>query len=123
MLAGEQAENYELTESKVSQKGRIKPRDFASMTVSADPLTYNGTEQQPKINASVKTGLKNVRPAAVFTYSTDGVDYQKEIPGFTDVGTYQVYVKASMANFKDKVQTVTVTVKPKESSSGGNSRK
>lgn len=123
LLAGEQAENYELTESKVSQKGRIKPRDFASMTVSADPLTYNGTEQQPKINASVKTGLKNVRPAAVFTYSTDGVDYQKEIPGFTDVGTYQVYVKASMANFKDKVQTVTVTVKPKESSSGGNSRK
>ena len=71
----------------------------------------------------MKTGLKNVRPAAVFTYSTDGVDYQKEIPGFTDVGTYQVYVKASMANFKDKVQTVTVTVKPKESSSGGNSRK
>ena len=49
--------------------------------------------------------------------------YQKEIPGFIDVGTYQVYVKASMANFKDKVQTVTVTVKPKESSSGGNSRK
>ena len=123
LLAGEQAENYELTESKVSHKGRIKPRDFASMMVSADPLTYNGTEQQPKINASVKIGLKNVRPDAVFTYSTDGVDYQKEIPGFTDAGTYLVYVKASMANFKDKVQTVTVTVKPKESSSGGNSRK
>lgn len=123
LLAGEQAENYELTESKVSHKGRIKPRDFASMMVSADPLTYNGTEQQPKINASVKIGLKNVRPDVVFTYSTDGVDYQKEIPGFTDAGTYLVYVKASMANFKDKVQTVTVTVKPKESSSGGNSRK
>ena len=123
LLAGEQAENYELTESKVSHKGTIKPRDFAPMTVSADPLTYNGTEQQPKINASVKIGLKNVRPDAVFTYSTDGVDYQKEIPGFTDAGAYLVYVKASMANFKDKVQTVTVTVKPKESSSGGNSRK
>ena len=121
LLAGDQAENYELTEPKVSQKGRIKPRDFASMTVSADPLTYNGTEQQPKINASVETGLENVRPDAVFTYSTDGVDYQKEIPGFTDAGTYLVYVKASMANFNDKVQTVTVTVKPKESSSGGNS--
>ena len=123
LLAGDQAENYELTNWTVSQKGRIKPRDFASMTVSADPLTYNGTEQQPKINAPVKTELKNVRPDAVFTYSTDGVDYQKEIPGFTDAGTYLVYVKASMANFKDKVQTVTVTVKPKESSSGGNSRK
>lgn len=121
LLAGDQAENYELTEPKVSQKGRIKPRDFASMTVSADPLTYNGTGQQPKINASVETGLENVRPDAVFTYSTDGVDYQKEIPGFTDAGTYLVYVKASMANFNDKVQTVTVTVKPKESSSGGNS--
>lgn len=91
------------------------------MTVSADPLTYNGTGQQPQINASVETGLENVRPDAVFTYSTDGVDYQKEIPGFTDAGTYLVYVKASMANFNDKVQTVTVTVKPKESSSGGNS--
>ena len=120
-LAGDQAKNYELTEQTVSQKGTIKSRDFASMTVSADPLTYNGTEQQPKINASVETGLENVSPDAVFTYSTDGVDYQSEIPGFTDAGTYLVYVKASMANFNDVVKTVTVTVKPKESSSGGNS--
>ena len=120
-LAGDQAKNYELTEQTVSQKGTIKPRDFVSMTVSADPLTYNGTEQQPKINASVETGLENVSPDAVFTYSTDGVDYQSEIPGFTDAGTYLVYVKASMANFNDVVKTVTVTVKPKESSSGGNS--
>ena len=120
-LAGDQAKNYELTEQTVSQKGTIKSRDFASMTVSADPLTYNGTEQQPKINASVETGLENVSPDAVFTYSTDGVDYQSEIPGFTDAGTYLVYVKASMANFNDVVKTVTVTVKPKESSSGSNS--
>ena len=120
-LAGDQAKNYEMTEQTVSQKGTIKPRDFASMTVSADPLTYNGTEQQPKINASVETGLENVSPDAVFTYSTDGVDYQSEIPGFTDAGTYLVYVKASMANFNDVVKTVTVTMKPKESSSGGNS--
>ena len=120
-LAGDQAKNYELTEQTVSQKGTIKSRDFASMTVSADPLTYNGTEQQPKINASVETGLENVSPDAVFNYSTDGVDYQSEIPGFTDAGTYLVYVKASMANFNDVVKTVTVTMKPKESSSGGNS--
>ena len=120
-LAGDQAKNYELTEQTVSQKGTIKPRDFASVTVSADLLTYNGTEQQPKINASVETGLENVSPDAVFTYSTDGVDYQSEIPGFTDAGTYLVYVKASMENFNDVVKTVTVTVKPKESSSGGNS--
>ncbi len=120
-LAGDQAKNYKLTEQTVSQKGTIKSRDFASMTVSADPLTYNGTEQQPKINASVETGLENVSPDAVFTYSMDGVDYQSEIPGFTDAGTYLVYVKASMANFNDVVKNVTVTVKPKESSSGGNS--
>ena len=121
LLAGDQAKNYELTEQTVSHIGTIKPRDFASMTVSADPLTYNGTEQQPRINASVETGLENVSPDAVFTYSKDGVDYQSEIPGFTDAGTYLVYVKASMENFNDVVKTVTVTMKPKESSSGGNS--
>ncbi len=120
-LAGDQAKNYELTEQTVSQKGTIKPRDFASMTVSAAPLTYNGTEQQPKINASVETGLENVSPDAIFTYSKDGVNYQNEIPGFTEAGTYLVYVKASMANFNDEVRTVAVTVTPKESSSGGNS--
>ena len=120
-LAGDQAKNYELTERTVSQQGTIKSRDFASMTVSADPLTYNGTEQQPRINASVETGLENVSPDAVFTYSTDGVDYQSEIPGFTNAGTYLVYVKASIANFNDVVKTVTVTVNPKESSSDGNS--
>ena len=38
-LAGDQAKNYELTERTVSQQGTIKSRDFASMTVSADPLT------------------------------------------------------------------------------------
>ena len=120
-LAGDKVNNYELINETSSLKGVIKPRDFASMTVSAAPLTYNGTEQQPKINASVETGLENVSPDATFTYSKDGVNYQSEIPGFTEAGTYLVYVKASMANFNDAVKTVAVTVTPKESSSGGNS--
>lgn len=121
-LAGDNAKNYELTESSASIKGSIIARDFASMIVSADPLTYNGTEQKPQIHASVETGLSNVSPdAVVFTYSKNGVDYQSEIPGFTDAGTYQVYVKASMANFNDAVKTVNVTVQQAPSSSGGHS--
>ena len=121
-LAGDNAKNYELTENSTSIKGNIVARDFASMTVSADPLTYNGTEQKPQIHASVETGLSNVSPdAVVFTYSKNGVDYQSEIPGFTDAGTYQVYVKASMANFKDAVKTVNVTVQQAPSSSGSHS--
>ena len=109
-LAGDKVNNYELINETSSMKGVIKPRDFASMTVSAAPLTYNGTEQQPKINASVETGLENVSPDATFTYSKDGVNYQSEIPGFTEAGTYLVYVKASMANFNDETKTVAVTV-------------
>lgn len=121
-LAGDNAKNYELTENSASIKGSIIARDFASMTVSADPLTYNGTEQKPQIHASVETGLSNVSPdAVVFTYSKNGVDYQSEIPGFTDAGTYQVYVKASMANFNDAVKTVNVTVQKVSSSSGSHS--
>lgn len=121
-LAGENAKNYELTENSTSIKGNIVARDFASMTVSADPLTYNGTEQKPQIHASVETGLSNVSPdAVVVTYSKNGVDYQSEIPGFTDAGTYQVYVKASMANFNDAVKTVNVTVQQAPSSSGSHS--
>ena len=121
-LAGDNAKNYELTENSASIKGSIIARDFASMTVSADPLTYNGTEQKPQIHASVETGLSNVSPdAVVFTYSKNGVDYQSEIPGFTDAGTYQVYVKASMANFNDAVKTVNVTVQQTSSSSGSHS--
>ena len=121
-LAGDNAKNYELTENSTSIKGSIIARDFASMTVSADPLTYNGTEQKPQIHASVETGLSNVSPdAVVFTYSKNGVDYQSEIPGFTDAGTYQVYVKASMDNFNDAVKTVNVTVQQAPSSSGSHS--
>ncbi len=121
-LAGDNAKNYELTENSTSIKGNIVARDFASMTVSADPLTYNATEQKPQIHASVETGLSNVSPdAVVFTYSKNGVDYQSEIPGFTDAGTYQVYVKASMANFNDAVKTVNVTVQQAPSSSGSHS--
>ena len=121
-LAGNNAKNYELTENSASIKGSIIARDFASMTVSADPLTYNGTEQKPQIHASVETGLSNVSPdAVVFTYSKNGVDYQSEIPGFTDAGTYQVYVKASMANFNDAVKTVDVTVQQASSNSGSHS--
>lgn len=121
-LAGDNAKNYELTENSTSIKGSIVARDFASMTVSADPLTYNGTEQKPQIHASVETGLSNVSPdAVVFTYSKNGVDYQSELPGFTDAGTYQVYVKASMANFNDAVKTVNVTVQQAPSSSGSHS--
>ncbi|MCI5803267.1 MAG: YDG domain-containing protein [Lachnoclostridium sp.] len=121
-LAGDNAKNYELTENSTSIKGNIVARDFASMTVSADPLTYNGTEQKPQIQASVETGLSNMSPdAVVFTYSKNGVDYQSEIPGFTDAGTYQVYVKASMANFNDAVKTVNVTVQQAPSSSGSHS--
>ena len=121
-LAGDNAKNYELTENSTSIKGNIVARDFASMTVSADPLTYNGTEQKPQFHASVETGLSNVSPdAVVFTYSKNGVDYQSEIPGFTDAGTYQVYVKASMDNFNDAVKTVNVTVQQAPSSSGSHS--
>lgn len=121
-LAGDNAKNYELTENSTSIKGNIVARDFASMTVSADPLTYNGTEQKPQIHASVETGLSNVSPdAVVFTYSKNGVDYQSEIPGFTDAGIYQVYVKASMANFNDAVKTVNVTVQQASSNSGSHS--
>ena len=121
-LAGDNAKNYELTENSTSIKGSIIARDFASMTVSADPLTYNGTEQKPQIHASVETGLSNVSlDAVVFTYSKNGVDYQSEIPGFTDAGTYQVYVKASMDNFNDAVKTVNVTVQQAPSSSGSHS--
>ena len=121
-LAGDNAKNYELTENSTSIKGNIVARDFASMTVSADPLTYNGTEQKPQIHASVETGLSNESPdAVVFTYSKNGVDYQSEIPGFTDAGTYQVYVKASMDNFNDAVKTVNVTVQQAPSSSGSHS--
>ena len=121
-LAGDNAKNYELTENSTSIKGNIVARDFASMTVSADPLTYNGTEQKPQIHASVEIGLSNESPdAVVFTYSKNGVDYQSEILGFTDAGTYQVYVKASMANFNDAVKTVNVTVQQAPSSSGSHS--
>ena len=121
-LAGDNAKNYELTENSTSIKGNIVARDFASMTVSADPLTYNGTEQKPQIHASVETGLSNVSPdAVVFTYSKNGVDYQSELPGFTDAGTYQVYVKASMDNFNDAVKTLNVTVQQAPSSSGSHS--
>ena len=121
-LADDNAKNYELTENSASIKGNIVARDFASMIVSADPLTYNGTEQKPQIHASVETGLSNVSPdAVVFTYSKNGVDYQSEIPGFTDAGIYQVYVKASMANFNDAVKTVNVTVQQAPSSSGSHS--
>ena len=109
-IAGPNVENYQLESTSVSYYGWIEKRDFASMTVSAAPLTYNGTEQQPKINVSVETGLENVSPDATFTYSKDGVNYQSEIPGFTDAGTYLVYVKASMANFNDETKTVAVTV-------------
>ncbi len=109
-IAGPNVENYQLESTSVSYYGWIEKRDFASMTVSAAPLTYNGTEQRPKINASVETGLENVSPDAVFTYSKDGVNYQSEIPGFTEAGTYLVYVKASMANFNDETKTVVVTV-------------
>ncbi len=109
-IAGPNAESYQLESTSVSDDGWIEKRDFESMTVSAAPLTYNGTEQQPKIDASVETGLENVSPDATFTYSKDGVDYQSEIPGFTEAGTYLVYVKASMANFNDETKTVAVTV-------------
>ena len=109
-IAGENTKNYKLTRDYASIVGEIVSRDFASMTVSAAPLTYNGIEQQPKIDASVETGLENVSPDATFTYSKDGVNYQSEIPGFTEAGTYLVYVKASMANFNDETKTVAVTV-------------
>ena len=109
-IAGPNVENYQLESTSVSYYGWIEKRDFASMTVSAAPLTYNGTEQQPKINVSVETGLEKVSPDATFTYSKDGVNYQSEIPGFTEAGTYLVYVKASMANFNDETKTVAVTV-------------
>lgn len=113
-ISEEYQKNYELTRTEVKYVGNILKRDFASITVSADPLTYNGEEQQAQISACVDTGLANVPADAVYTYSLDGVDFQSEMPSFTEAGTYLVHVKAEMDNFNEATETVPVTVQKAE---------
>lgn len=110
-LAGNKLDNYEVIKWKSSLLGTITPRDFKSMTVSAVPLTYDGTEQKPQINASVDTGLDKVSSSnAEFSYSMDGENFDSEVPSFKDPGTYTVYVKAEMDNFNPKTDKVEVIV-------------
>lgn len=106
-------DRYELTVrelTNVSWEGcSIKPADMFVKVTPSGSLTYTGKPQQASVSVSARTVDDS---PVTFTYSTDGVNYQPEVPRFTDAGIHTVYFRASAPNHKTQEDKFEVTITP-----------
>jgi len=73
-------------------------------TFSVTATGYDGTYDGQPHSITVEANGADV------DYSTDGTNYSKENPTFTDAGTYNVYYKATKPNHNDVIESATVKI-------------
>lgn len=87
---------------------KIKPAELTNVSVTADELTYNGTEQTPMLT---KTATAVGQNSVTFTYSENkNGTYSDDVPQFRNAGTYTVYYKASANNHVTADGSFTVKI-------------
>lgn len=127
--------NYELTSNKLTLPGKITVAklDNAS-TVSAAPLLYTGTAQQPEVVYDIKgiagdsgKGIPAERSTNAENDGTtanpiDGLEilykvhnaedgtYSTEVPSFKEIGTHTVDYKVTSTNYEDLTGTFDVQI-------------
>lgn len=99
-------DNFETVEG--SKTVKITNATLNDVTVTPEPLTYNGEEQVADV-ATTATAV-NGQPVT-FTYSTeeDG-EYSSAVPAFTNAGDHTVYFKASAPNHDDYTGSFVVNI-------------
>lgn len=95
-------ENYTAARSNVCEY-TIKDDGTIPHTVEGWHGTYDGKAHSILIDAPM---------GAIKVYSTDGVSYSATNPSFTQVGSYKVYYKISLAGYKDASGTADVIIEP-----------
>lgn len=87
---------------------KINPAALTNVSVTANELTYNGSEQTATVN---KTATAVGQNSVTFTYSEDeNGAYSENVPAFKNAGTYTVYYKASANNHVTADGSFTVKV-------------
>ena len=82
--------------------------DMTLLDVTPKTVVFDGKEHGPIIEASVEDGT-------VIEYSTDGGKTWTELaPALTNVGTYDILVRATNDNFTTAQISAKVTIEPKE---------
>lgn len=95
-------ENYTAARSNACEY-TIKDDGTIPHTVEGWHGTYDGKAHSILIDAPM---------GAIKVYSTDGVSYSATNPSFTQVGSYKVYYKISLAGYKDASGTADVIIEP-----------
>ena len=118
--AGENVGTYKVTVSGPATQGNYNvtfvegtfavnsSSDMTLIDVTPKTVVYDGSGHGPIIEASVTDGT-------VVEYSTDGgKTWMTQAPVMSNVGTYDVLVRATNDNFTTAQISATVTIEPKE---------
>ncbi len=82
----------------------IRPADSNNVTAESITKTYDAQEAAVSGQAAIE--------GSTVEYSVDGVNYTSESPRFANVGTYTVYVRATLDNYEPVTTTARVVINP-----------
>ncbi len=105
--------NYVVTEFKDGALNIINS-DEMDIEGTAHEGTYDATEHDAFPNGVDVVFGNNDNPDVTITYSTDGTNFDAEMPAFTDAGEYTVYVRAEADGYETVTIERTVTIAPKD---------
>ncbi len=105
-LIVDRGSNYELLELSVDVSIGLGQIDLGVLSVEANTLTYNNTEQK-----LIKVENQGVDYTLQYQLSTDAGTWEDDIPTATDAGSYTVYVKAVKDSYEDaEYETYPISV-------------
>lgn len=82
----------------------IRPADSNNVAAESITKTYDAQEAAVSGQAAIE--------GSAIEYSMDGVNYTSESPRFANVGTYTVYVRATLDNYEPVTTTARVVINP-----------
>ena len=116
---GDDAGGYDITidvSGMSAMNYTFTPQD-GTLTVNGLEMTVYASGYYGTYDGLAHDGVTNITKSqsdATITFSTYGQPFSADMPQFTNVDTYTVYIKASKKNYKDATDSVTVFIEKKD---------
>ena len=106
--------NYTLNQTTATAYGKIEKAQLQNVWVKQrGELHYSGTEQRAVVETHAEAPYSG--DPVQFTYGLSpapSAEFTESVPAFTNSGGYEVYYKASLANYEDKIGSLHITILP-----------
>ena len=112
ITGGNENGNYTLNQTTATAYGKIEKAQLQNVWVEQrGELHYSGTEQRAVVETHAEAPYSGA--PVQFTYGLlpdPSAEFTESVPAFTNSGEYEVYYKASLANYEDKIGSLHITI-------------